>query len=177
MSAGIKVGAAYSYDLVEPAVRAAALAAGGFAAHGFGQPVYLSEIISAMQAVPGVEYVDVDLFTALPGTADPVPLLLALLTLTGAGPSVRQVITVQPARFEQDTVTVGTDPTGVPDTLTSIAVLAGTTIEALAALNPALTSITLQPDTQVTVASGIQPAQLALFSPDVPQTLLLRSIP
>jgi hypothetical protein len=90
---------------------------------------------------------------------------------------VRQVITVQPARFEQDTVTVGTDPTGVPDTLTSIAVLAGTTIEALAALNPALTSITLQPDTQVTVASGIQPAQLALFSPDVPQTLLLRSIP
>ena len=34
LSAGIKVGADYSYDLVEPAVRAAALAAGGFAAHG-----------------------------------------------------------------------------------------------------------------------------------------------
>ena len=69
LSAGIKVGPAYSYDLVEPAVRAAALAAGGFAAHGLGQTVYLSEIIAAMQAVPGVDYVDVDLFTALPELA------------------------------------------------------------------------------------------------------------
>jgi len=127
-----------SDDLVEPAVRAAAL---------------------------------------LPGTADPVQLLLALLSLTGDGQSVRQVITVQPARFEQDTVTVGTDPTGAPDTLTSIAVRNGTTIEGLAALNPALTTITLQPGMQVTVAGGIQPAQLAMFSPDVPQTLLLRSWP
>lgn len=176
LSAGIKVGPAYSYNLVEPAVRAAALAAGGFAAHGLGQTVYLSEIIAAMQAVPGVDYVDVDLFTALPGTADPVQLLLALLSLTGSRHSVRPVITVQPARFEQRTHTVGTDPTGLPDTLTSIAVRYGTTIEALATLNPALTSITLQPGMQVIVASGIQPAQLALFSADVPQTLLLRSI-
>ena len=177
MSAGIKVGAAYSYDLVEPAVRAAALDAGGFAAHGLGQTVYLSEIIAAMQAVPGVDYVNVNLFTALPGTADPVQLLLALLKLTRTEHSVQQVITVQPARFEQRTHTVGTDPTGAPDTLTSIAVRYGTTIEALAAVNPALASITLQPDMQVIVASGIQPAQLAVFSPDVPQTLLLRSIP
>ena len=47
LSAGIRVGADYSYDLVEPAVRAAALAAGGFASRALGQPVYLSEIVSA----------------------------------------------------------------------------------------------------------------------------------
>jgi LysM domain len=125
-----------------------------------------------------VEYVEVDLFAALPGTADPVQLLTALLGLASAKDRVQQVISVQPARFELDTVTVGgTDPAGQSDTLTSIAVRNGTTIEALAALNPALTDITLQTGMQVTVAGGIQPAQLALFSPAVPQTLLLRSTP
>lgn len=177
MSAGIKVGADCSYDLVEPAVRAAALAAGGFASHGLGQPVYLSEIVAAMQAVPGVDYVEVDLFAALPGTADPVRLLTALLALTGTSAGVAQLIDVKQARFEQVSYTVvEKDPTGADDTLTSIAVRHGSTVDALAALNPRLTSLP-QPGDQLTVASGIRPAQLARFSPDIPQTLLLRSIP
>jgi predicted phage baseplate assembly protein len=173
LSAGIKVGADYSYDLVEPAVRAAALAAGGFASQALGQPVYLSQIVAAMQAVPGVDYVDVDVFGALPATTDPVRLLTALLALSG----VAQVIDVQPARFEQVLYTVGTDPTGQADTLTSIALRYGTTVAALAALNPQLSSATLTAGMQLVVARGIRPAQLALLSPDVPQTLLLRSIP
>ena len=173
LSAGIKVSAAYSYDLVEPAVRAAALAAGGFASQALGQPVYLSQIVSAMQAVPGVDYVDVDVFAALPATADPVQLLNALLGLSG----VAQAIDVRPARFEQVLYTVGQDPTGAADTLTSIALRYGITVAQLAALNPQLTSITLAAGTQLTVARGIRPAQLALLSPGVPQTLLLRSIP
>jgi predicted phage baseplate assembly protein len=181
MSAGIHVGADYSYDLVEPAVRAAALAVGGFAAHGLGQTVYLSEIVAAMQAVPGVDYVDVDLFGALPGTADPVQLLTSLIGLSTATSSVEPVIDVKPARFEQVTYIANDpsdlDPTGQPDTLTSIAVRKGTTVGALAALNPQLTDIVLTKGTQLTIASGIRPAQLAMFHPDVPQTLLLRSIP
>ena len=173
LSAGIKVGADYSYDLVEPAVRAAALAAAGFASQALGQPVYLSQIVAAMQAVPGVDYVDVDVFGALPATADPVQLLTALLGLSG----VAQVIDVRPARFEQVPYTVGTDPTGQADTLTSIALRNGTTVAGLVALNPQLVSATLTAGTQLVVASGIRPAQLALLSPGVPQTLLLRSIP
>lgn len=173
LSAGIKVSADYSYDLVEPAVRAAALAAGGFASQALGQCVYLSQIVAAMQAVPGVDYVDVDVFGALPATADPVQLLTALLALS----EVAQVIDVRPARFEQVLYTVGTDPTGQADTLTSIALRYGTTVAALAALNPQLTSATLTAGMQLVVARGIRPAQLALLSPDVPQTLLLRSIP
>lgn len=181
MSAGIHVGADYSYDLVEPAVRAAALAAGGFAAHALGQPVYLSEIVAAMQAVPGADYVDVDLFGALPRTADPVRLLTSLVDLSRATSSAEPVIDVKSARFEQVTYTVGDpsdlDPTGQQDTLTSIAVRKGTTVDALVALNPQLTDIALTTGTQLTIASGIRPAQLAMFHPDVPQTLLLRSIP
>jgi predicted phage baseplate assembly protein len=173
LSAGIKVSANYSYDLVEPAVRAAALAAGGFAGQALGQSVYLSQIVAAMQAVPGVDYVDVDVFGALPATADPVQLLTALLGLS----EVAQVIDVRPARFEQVPYTVGTDPIGLPDTLTSIALRYGTTVAGLAALNPQLTSATLTAGMQLVVARGIRPAQLALLSPDVPQTLLLRSIP
>jgi predicted phage baseplate assembly protein len=173
LSAGIKVSANYSYDLVEPAVRAAALAAGGFASQALGQPVYLSQIVAAMQAVPGVDYVDVDVFGALPATADPYQLLTALLALS----EVAQVIDVQPARFEQVLYTVGEDPIGLPDTLTSIALRYGTTVAGLAALNPQLTSATLTAGMQLVVARGIRPAQLALLSPDVPQTLLLRSIP
>ena len=172
LSAGIKVDAAYSYDLVEPAVRAAALAAAGFARQALGQPVYLSQIVAAMQAVPGVDYVDVDVFGALPATADPVQLLTALLALSGAA----QVIDVRPARFEQVLYTVGTDPTGQADTLTSIALRNGTTVAGLVALNPQLVSPTLTAGMQLVVASGIRPAQLALLSPAVPQTLLLRSI-
>ena len=172
LSAGIKVSADYSYDLVEPAVRAAALAAGGFASQALGQSVYLSQIVAAMRAVPGVDYVDVDVFGALPATADPVQLLTALLGLS----EVAQVIDVQPARFEQVLHTVGTDPIGLPDTLTSIALRYGTTVAGLAALNPQLTSATLTAGMQLVVARGIRPAQLALLSPDVPQTLLLRSI-
>lgn len=173
LSAGIKVSTGYSYDLVEPAVRAAALAAGGFASQALGQSVYLSQIVAAMQAVPGVDYVDVDMFGALPATADPYQLLTALLGLSG----VAQVIEVRPARFEQVLHTVGTDPIGLSDTLTSIAVRYGTTVAGLAALNPQLTSATLTAGMQLVVFRGIRPAQLALLSPDVPQTLLLRSIP
>jgi predicted phage baseplate assembly protein len=173
LSAGIKVGADYSYDLVEPAVRAAALSAGGFARQALGQPVYLSQIVTAMQAVPGVDYVDVDVFGALPGIADPVQLLTALLGLSG----VAQVIDVRPARFEQVLYTVGQDPTGVDDTLTSIALRYGITVAELVALNPQLTSALLTGGAQLVVARDIRPAQLALLRPDVPQTLLLRSIP
>jgi hypothetical protein len=173
LSAGIKVAADYSYDLVEPAVRAAALAAGGFASQALGQPVYLSQIVTAMQAVPGVDYVDVDMFGALPATANPVELLTALLGLSG----VAQVIDVQPARFEQVLHTVGTDPTGQPDTLTTIALQYGITVAELVALNPQLTSPALTAGTQLVVARGLRPAQLALLTPDVPQALLLRSIP
>ena len=90
---------------------------------------------------------------------------------------VAQVIDVRPARFEQVLYTVGTDPIGLADTLTSIALRYGTTVAGLATLNPQLTSATLTAGAQLVVARGIRPAQLALLSPDVPQTLLLRSIP
>jgi hypothetical protein len=189
LSAGVSIDPAYSWDLVEPAVRAAALAAAGFEAQDLGQPVYLSAIVAAMQAVSGVQYVDVDLFTALPATANPVELAGKLLGLSGPS-AVAQVIEAMLARYEPLTYTTGQDPVGDPDTLTRIALRHGITVAALAALNPGLaavrladhvppqlTGVQLLDGMTLTVSPGIRPAQLAMMRPDVPQALILRSIP
>jgi hypothetical protein len=76
---------------------------------------------------------------------------------------------------------VGQDPvpnrsTGL-DTLTSIALRHGLSLTGLAALNPGLNGTSLTEGQQIVVRSGIRPAQLAVLSPDVPQTLTLRRIP
>lgn len=62
MSAGIKVKTDYLWEKVEPMVRAALLDVFGFDNRELGQSAFLSEAISAMQAVEGVEYVDVNAF-------------------------------------------------------------------------------------------------------------------
>ncbi|MEO8370981.1 MAG: putative baseplate assembly protein, partial [Candidatus Solibacter sp.] len=62
MSANVKVAQGYLWEKVEPVVRQAVLDALGFDHRDLGQYAFLSEAITAMQAVEGVEYVDVDSF-------------------------------------------------------------------------------------------------------------------
>ena len=62
LSARVRVGPDYLWEKVEPEVRAALLRRFGFDARELGRPVRLSEVVSAMQAVEGVEHVDVDVF-------------------------------------------------------------------------------------------------------------------
>jgi predicted phage baseplate assembly protein len=62
VAAGVRVDPAYRVELVLPAVEAALRAAFSFDAREFGQPVSKSEVVAAMQAVPGVVAVDLDLF-------------------------------------------------------------------------------------------------------------------
>jgi hypothetical protein len=103
---------------------------------------------------------------------------------------VAQVIEAMLARYEPLTYTTGQDPVGDPDTLTRIALRHGITVAALAALNPGLaavrladhvppqlTGVQLLDGMTLTVSPGIRPAQLAMMRPDVPQALILRSIP
>ncbi|MFQ4147460.1 putative baseplate assembly protein [Arthrobacter sp. LAPM80] len=82
LGATIKVAADYDWTLVEPAVRAALLAAFGFDAMALGQDLPSSAVISAMAAVQGVEYVDLDLLTTLADTA----LTSAIADLAGGPP-------------------------------------------------------------------------------------------
>lgn len=66
LSANIKLLADYAWEPVATAVRAQLLDRFGFARRALGQPALLSEVVAAMQQVPGVDYVDVDVFGAVP---------------------------------------------------------------------------------------------------------------
>ncbi|MGH7514950.1 MAG: putative baseplate assembly protein, partial [Gemmatimonadales bacterium] len=65
ISAGIQLLPDYEWESAEPRVRSALLAAFGFDRRELGQSVFLSEVLAVAQAVPGVAYVDVDLFDAI----------------------------------------------------------------------------------------------------------------
>lgn len=65
LSANVKVAADHDWTLVEPALRAALLRTHGFDAMALGRDVPTSAVIAAMAAVPGVDYVDLDIFRTL----------------------------------------------------------------------------------------------------------------
>jgi hypothetical protein len=67
LSAGVKILSDYVWEKVEPNLRAAVLDAFGFDRRDLGQDAFLSEVIAALQAVEGVQYVDVDSFGGVPG--------------------------------------------------------------------------------------------------------------
>lgn len=65
VSAGVKVLPDHHWDTVEPPVRAAVLAVCGFDRRELGEDVLPSEVVAAMQAVRGVDYVDLDVLAAV----------------------------------------------------------------------------------------------------------------
>jgi len=66
LSAGVALLPDYSWEPVAAAVRGTLLQRFGFGQRALGQSVRLAEIISAIQGVRGVAYVDVDAFGAVP---------------------------------------------------------------------------------------------------------------
>ncbi|HEU5239492.1 MAG TPA: putative baseplate assembly protein, partial [Pyrinomonadaceae bacterium] len=62
LSANVRLAPDYQWEPVVTKIRAALLDDFGFQKRALGQPVLLSEIISVIQNIPGVEYVDVDAF-------------------------------------------------------------------------------------------------------------------
>lgn len=66
MSANVRVAPDHLWDRVSTDVRAALLDRFGFQRRQLGQPARLSEVIATIQGVNGVAYVDVDAFGAVP---------------------------------------------------------------------------------------------------------------
>jgi Baseplate J-like protein len=66
ISANVRIHPDHLWEKVEAQVRAALLDAFSFERRELGQDALLSEAISVMQRVPGVEYVDVDVFGGVP---------------------------------------------------------------------------------------------------------------
>ncbi|RZQ60045.1 putative baseplate assembly protein [Amycolatopsis suaedae] len=169
--AGVKLLPEYSWDLVEPAVRAALLAEFGFDRRELGQSAFLSEVFATVQRVPGVDYVDVDTLAGVPGDASPVDLATLLGRLEGAA----DCVPAPPARFRERHTRVRRRSDSFPETLTQVARRTGLTVLELLRLNPSLTRFDV--GTRLTVASGVVPAQLAVLPPGLPEALMLRRIP
>ncbi|WP_067069794.1 putative baseplate assembly protein [Carbonactinospora thermoautotrophica] len=168
VAASIKVHPDHSWDLVEPAVRQALLDRLGFARRDLGQPAYLSEVLAAAQAVPGVEYVDVDVFAGVAGDLTPADLERLVERFQRPQPVV-------PARLAEYDVRRHT--VQARETLTRIAARYGVSVAELLRLNPDITDTNpLPPGASVVVFRGIRPAQLVLLSPAVPDTLILKEV-
>jgi hypothetical protein len=65
VSARVRLLADYLWESVEPKIRAALQKTLGFERRELGQDVTYAEVVSAIQAVPGVSYVDLDFLDAV----------------------------------------------------------------------------------------------------------------
>ncbi|WP_445398230.1 putative baseplate assembly protein [Streptomyces sp. LE64] len=177
MSAGLKIAPDHSYDLVEPRVRRALLERLGFDRRELGQPAYLSEAIAAAQAVPGVEYVDVDVFAGVPGSMTPAGLQELASALTTPNPVVPARQASYAVEYHEVRPPGSDDSAEYRESLTSVAARGGITVAELLRLNPGLPPAEpLSAGTRVVVFAGVRPAQLVLLSPAVPNTLILKEV-
>ncbi len=74
ISAKVRLLPDYQWEPVEPKIRTALLETFSFERRDLAQDVVLSEVISAIQAVQGVAYVDVDIFDRVPESITPTEL-------------------------------------------------------------------------------------------------------
>nr|BFD89346.1 hypothetical protein KitaXyl93_07060 [Kitasatospora sp. Xyl93] len=170
VAARVKVHPDHSWDLVEPALRRALLDRLGHSGRQLGQSAHLSEVLATAQAVPGVDWIDVDAFTGVPGSLTPEGLERLSEQLAQPQPTVPARL----ARFEEQRYRVR-DRDG--ETLTDIAARNGIPVAELLRLNPAVTDTRpLPPGRVLTVFRGVRPAQLAVLSPNLPDTLILKEI-
>ncbi|MFD5750778.1 putative baseplate assembly protein [Streptomyces sp. NPDC127033] len=170
LAARVKVAPDHTWTVVEPRLRQALLYAFGSGRGELGRPVHLSEVLATAHRVPGVEYVDVDVFTGLPAsvTADGLSGLADGLTRPRASVPARL------ATYDVDTHRV-TAADG--ETLTLIAARYGLSLDRLLRLNPDITDTRpLEKGRVVCVFRGIRPAQLALLTPEVADTLILTEV-
>jgi len=169
ISANIRVHPDHEWEIVEPAVRAALLHRLGFRNRELGQPAYLGEVLATAQAVPGVDHVDVDVFAGVAGSITPVQ----LDELAGALSEPQAVVPARFATFDETRYLVRAPS----DTLTAVAAKHGITVSELLRLNPDIrTADPLEAGRSVVVFRGVRPAQLALLSPVVPDTLILKEV-
>ncbi|MFI6768293.1 putative baseplate assembly protein [Streptomyces sp. NPDC050355] len=169
--ARVEVAADHAWPLVEPRVRRAVLDRLGYDGRELGQPARLSEVLAAAQSVPGVDHVDVDAFTGVPASVSTAE--LAGLSAQFADPprtSVPSRLAAYDERIHEVTADGG-------ETLTAVAGRYGISLAELLRHNPDITDTRpLAKGRAVCVFRGIRPAQLALFSPRVADTLILTEV-
>ncbi|MEV8204846.1 putative baseplate assembly protein [Streptomyces sp. NPDC079189] len=170
LAAKVKVAPDHTWTVVEPRLRQALLTQFGSGRCELGRPARLSEVLATAHAVPGVDYVDVDVFTGVPASVTPDE--LAGLADSLARP--RTAVGARLAAYDEDVHRVTADD---GETLTQVAARYGISLAELLRLNPDITDTRrLEKDRTVFVFRGIRPAQLALLSPHIADTLILTEV-
>ncbi|MGW6137967.1 putative baseplate assembly protein [Streptomyces sp. NPDC055140] len=170
VAARVKVAPDHAWEFVEPRLRQVLLRRLGYEGRELGQPARLSDLLAAAHTVPGVDYVDVDVFNGVPASATPEE-LAELLTDPGAP---RSSVPAHEATYDEKIHTVR-DADG--ETLSAVCARYGIPLAELLRLNPDITDTRrLAKGRSVFVLRGIRPAQLALLSPRAADTLILTEV-
>ncbi|WP_432166335.1 putative baseplate assembly protein [Streptomyces sp. bgisy031] len=170
VAARVKVAPDHAWEYVEPRLRQALLARLGYEGREVGQPARLSDLLATAHTVPGVDYVDVDVFTGVPASATPED-LAALLTDPGAP---KASVPARQATYDEKIHTVRAAD---GETLSQVCARHGIPLAELLRLNPDITDTRrLARGRSVFVFRGIRPAQLALLSPKATGTLILTEV-
>ncbi|MFI6655747.1 putative baseplate assembly protein [Streptomyces sp. NPDC050523] len=169
-AAKVKVAPDHAWEYVEPRLRQALLGRLGYEGRELGEPARLSDLLATAHGVPGVDYVDVDVFTGVPASATPEELAAVL---TDPGPP-RASVPAHPATYDEKIHTVRA---ANGETLSEICRRYGIPLAELLRLNPDITDTRrLKKGRPVLVFRGIRPAQLALLSPRAADTLILTEV-
>lgn len=155
--ANVKVLPDYLWEFVEPKIRATLLDIFSFERLELGQAVSLSEIISTIQKVPGVDFVDVDISDSISETE------ARIITSTRESPNQ---------------VTLSSKLNDIANGV--YRVTKSTTSSTESTSRDPATQKQPRPNIPVQLArieqgkKGIQPAQLAMFSPAISDALILK---
>ncbi|MXS86151.1 putative baseplate assembly protein [Nitrosomonas sp. HPC101] len=168
IEAGIAILPDYQWESVVTEVRSALLDQFSFERRELGQDVFLSEILSAMQSVRGVAYVDVDAFGGIPEKISEEDGNRRLLTPNEISEAVDCLSTRWSA---EDMETYCEDKTADAEC---------DKYENCKNYGSFGKTVGVRQRLQVNLAGfengAIRPAQLAFLSPDVPATLILNQI-
>lgn len=168
ISTGVRILPDYQWEPVVVRVRDALLDAFGFESRELGQDVLLSEVISVMQAVRGVAYVDVDTFGGIPEKIAEEDGNRRLLTPDEVSEAVA-CLTTEWSYDDMDTFCA-----------TATANIECTKFENCKKYGHFGKKSSVNQRLPVNLADfeqgAIRPAQLAFLAPDVPDTLILNRI-
>lgn len=170
LAARVKVAPDHAWETVQPRLRQALLRRLGFEGRELGRPAALSDVLATAHRVPGVDYVDVDVFTGVPASATPEE--VAGLVANPGPP--RATVPARAATYDERVHTVR-DRDG--ETLSAVSARYGIPLAELLRLNPDITDTRrLAQGRSVYVFRGIRPAQLVLLSPEAADTIVLTEV-
>lgn len=171
--ASIRVLPDYLWELLEPKIRATLLNTFSFERRDLGQSVSLSEVISTIQHVPGVDFVDVDIFDSISET------VARTLTTESETQSLMSVDALpERVTLTQKLNEIITGAYSVEDV--SLTNEIDSRITLLSSTNEQVLSPPKQPRQSIAVhlarreAGKNQPAQLAIFAHEISDTLILK---